>query len=669
MNRTALFRRLAWLVPVALLLYGTWSFPLALFGPDRNRIPGDLGDARFNNYVLEHAHRYMTGTEQSYWDAPFMYPEKNVIARSDNLLGTAPIYSFFRSIGYNRETAFQWWILAMFALNYLGCFIALRLWSGSTVLAACGAYVFAFGIHFIGQLEHAQVFARFMIPLAAYCFGRWLEQRTTRWAALAAASVIVQLYCGIYLGFMLIYLLGCLWTAHLIVYRRSWFPPAMPRRSVLVAHAVVLIIAVVLVLPLAIPYMRASTEVGPRTMAEVQATIPRPVSYFFTHPAAISWRDLSLHSQFAFPEWWSHFHFVGALPWLAILALPAVLLSRRVEAARKRMIAWLALALLLAILFCLNIGERSLYALVQLLPGFSSMRAIDRIINVQALLFVALMVLVIRCIPWKGIPAALASIILAVLVVLDNRVDVGELKRYDKYASRELVREVERQITGQYDGTSAAIAYMPALFVSDSAALHERTIELNLTVMLAAQHAGLPVVNGYSGSYPSGYMDYFDHMDRPSLAAWCAVAGCDTASIQSISNVGEAVLATERVRLKAFGGRTLEVEPRPGETIVAGHAGAGIVLLRLDLREGRAAFATPNGRFLAAELTEQGQLCARATTVGDFGVFVHEHLGDDLVALKADNDLFLSLDTLTGRLFARSGIIGPLERFEMKASP
>lgn len=666
MSGSRITRGIAWTVPVALLLWGLWSFPLALFGPERDRLPGDLGDARFNNYLLEHFHRYVTGKEKSYWDAPFMYPEKNVIARSDNLLGTAPIYSFFRSIGYNRETAFQWWILALFALNYLGCFIALRMWSGSTVLAACGAYVFAFGIHFIGQLEHAQVFARFMVPMAAYCFGRWLDLRTMRWAALAAASVIVQLYCGVYLGFMLIYLLGCLGVAHLVIHRRSWFPLSIPRRSAIAAHAVVLAVSLLLLLPLAIPYLRMAAEVGPRTMDQVQATIPRPVSYFFTHPAAISWRDLSLHGQFAFPEWWSHFHFMGALPWLAIIALPIVLLSRGVDAGRKRMIAWLALALLLAILFCLNIGERSLYALVQVLPGFSAMRAIDRIINVQALLFAALLVLVARCVPWKGVPAAFGAIALAVLVVVDNRVDVHELKRIDKYASREAVRDVERQIIGQYDSTATAIAYMPVLFTDDSASLHERTIDLQVTVMLAAQYAGLPVVNGYSGSYPDGYMDFFDRMDGPSLAAWCAVSGCDTARIQPISNMGEPVLSTGVVRIISFGDRAWGIEAGPDEPVTAMPSTDGMRMLRLDLHGGRVAFAAPNDRYLAREPLENDRVCARARSVGDMGVFHLTMLDATSFSLKADNGRYVSQDTLTGQLFARSVEVGPLEQFVIK---
>ena len=52
---------------------------MAMFG-DMSRIPGDLGDARFNNYILEHFHRFLTGQEPSLWDLPSMYPYRNVLA-------------------------------------------------------------------------------------------------------------------------------------------------------------------------------------------------------------------------------------------------------------------------------------------------------------------------------------------------------------------------------------------------------------------------------------------------------------------------------------------------------------------------------------------------------------------------------------------------------------
>src|ERR1700738_2659025 len=81
-------------------------------------IPGDIGDTRFNMCVLEHGFRWIKGIDQSFWSAHFFYPANNVIAYSDNHLGTVLFYTFFRFLGCDRETAYQGWAFVIFSLNY-----------------------------------------------------------------------------------------------------------------------------------------------------------------------------------------------------------------------------------------------------------------------------------------------------------------------------------------------------------------------------------------------------------------------------------------------------------------------------------------------------------------------------------------------------------------------
>ena len=64
------------ILPALLLLTGLFVFPIQIFEIDFSKIPGDLGDARFNNYILEHGHRYLTGEVSSFWDAPFIKTKK-----------------------------------------------------------------------------------------------------------------------------------------------------------------------------------------------------------------------------------------------------------------------------------------------------------------------------------------------------------------------------------------------------------------------------------------------------------------------------------------------------------------------------------------------------------------------------------------------------------------
>ena len=65
-------------------------------GYDLSFVPGDLGDSRFNMYVLEHFYRYIGGVQKDFWSAPFFYPFPYTMAFSENHIGTGIIYSFFR---------------------------------------------------------------------------------------------------------------------------------------------------------------------------------------------------------------------------------------------------------------------------------------------------------------------------------------------------------------------------------------------------------------------------------------------------------------------------------------------------------------------------------------------------------------------------------------------
>ena len=95
----------AFLIGVIVVLW----FTLNITGVNLEYFPGDEGDARFNTYILEHGHQFLSGNQDALWEAPFMYPEASVISYSDNLIGSAPVYSFFRMLNFDRETSFQLW--------------------------------------------------------------------------------------------------------------------------------------------------------------------------------------------------------------------------------------------------------------------------------------------------------------------------------------------------------------------------------------------------------------------------------------------------------------------------------------------------------------------------------------------------------------------------------
>src|SRR5690554_5381154 len=131
-------------IMVSGLLAGMLLFTFKVIGFNLDYFPGDLGDGRLNLYFLEHAHQFFTGKVAEFWNAPFMYPEGNVIAYSDNHLGTAPIYSFFRFLGFELYTSYQLWFVVVSALNYLTAFSFLKYVFKNNYSAVLGAFIFAF---------------------------------------------------------------------------------------------------------------------------------------------------------------------------------------------------------------------------------------------------------------------------------------------------------------------------------------------------------------------------------------------------------------------------------------------------------------------------------------------------------------------------------------------
>ena len=83
------------------------------------RMQADPGDTRLNNYNMERGFGWLTRTRpfENYWDPPFYYPLKNMGGTMDVQLASLPAYVPFRLVGIAPDTAFQFWMLAVAALE------------------------------------------------------------------------------------------------------------------------------------------------------------------------------------------------------------------------------------------------------------------------------------------------------------------------------------------------------------------------------------------------------------------------------------------------------------------------------------------------------------------------------------------------------------------------
>ena len=477
------------------------------------RIPGDLGDARFNSYILEHFFRWLTGRDANFWSADFFYPFPLTIAFSDNLLGNAPIYALFRALGYGREDAFRFWYVGGFILNFAAGHYALTRLGYSHVAASLGAFLFTFGLPVSAQEGHAQLVYRFGVPLAILALENFRASRQVYQLAAIAFWTTWQFYCSIYIGYFLLLLLAAIIVSHVICRRNG---PLRAIRSSMVAASstwsgassrakLVLLLTIVfmsgLMAALIKPYLEASHLYGfHRQWSEIAYMLPRPKSYLLAStsrlwPSKGPWFD-------TLPMRHEHTMFIGVAPVLAVVVAAALRLARRAKL--DALFAPVSVAILLVVLLTLHVGHSSAYYVLMWLPGVDAIRGVTRIITV--LLFPCGMLLASSTdsIAAASIPTWARSLIVAfigILIVLESSYiqHLSQTKQDWQVRMPPLTAELPKDLPNA-----------PILLLAprqDDPAPWARELD----AMLFAQDRGWRTLNGYSGNSPP----------RPDMTGTC----------------------------------------------------------------------------------------------------------------------------------------------------
>jgi hypothetical protein len=475
---------------------------LLLFFP-AGTIPGGLSDSRLNMYVLEHGYRWLRGLDNSFWTAPFFYPTPNTIAYSDNHLGSFLFYSGFRILGSSRETAFAFWAITIFALNY---FVTLAvLWNQRfpPVAAVCGAYLFTFSLLMAAQMDHVQLAPRFMVPVAFWMADLFIETGQSKYLGLLLLACAYQIYLGIYIAFFLILSLVPFCTI-LFFYRHKWLGvgsylknqntgPVLRRG---LTYGGLVVAFVVVLLPIAIPYYQVQEGVGRRSWEELVPMLPRWRSYLYA-PLSFVWKGMLQYGS-SLPATGEHELFIGLLPGVGIVVLTYLLIKRKLQ----RSESLLALAMIGVLLsggaLTLRIFGFSLYHYAwAYLPGAGGIRGVTRItlVLIYPVAFIFGMC-VTHCLNNRlggratWVRCLFGSAVL-ILMVIDQAAAVPTVS----------IAECQARI----DKLKARIgnSSRTVLWLNDTNGDH--FVLRHLDAMLTGQDLGMNVVNGYSSLGPNGY--------------------------------------------------------------------------------------------------------------------------------------------------------------------
>jgi hypothetical protein len=463
---------------------------IPLIGWNLEFMPGDLGDTRFNIFVLEHGHQFITGQVDSFWSAGFMHPEPEVISLSDNLLGTMPLYALFRVLGADIFSAFQYWLILLTLLNYLCSFKLIQFITNNAAASGLGAFVFTFSIGLAAQMNHAQMYPRFALPLLIYFLLLWLKDLRPKHFVFSVSLLVYLFYCGIYLGFM-----GAIPFVALFFYiaykHKTTLLSQLKERKKLILYSTGIVLNLLALLTLFLPYLRRAKTSELHHYRDIVASIPTPKSYLSAFPGTPVHGILE-NTTNHYPAFWDHWMFPG---WIALFGLVFLFWTfiRKSETFHNtQALSALALSGFITLIFFLRIDGYSLYYFLHKLPGFGAMRSMTRIINIE-LLFMGIGVALLFCFLAKKIRVHSLAVFMGFVFLLfaDNYLP-GERSLHMTKAE---MLDRHESICAKFEGIpkGLVVSYEPEEIVGDVA-------HVQIDVMLAAQSLGLKSVNGYSGS-------------------------------------------------------------------------------------------------------------------------------------------------------------------------
>jgi hypothetical protein len=514
------WRSLATSIPAALVIFAVCIFAVRPYLATRT-VPGDLGDARFNLYILEHTFRWINHRGLSYISPGMFYPYPGTMFFSDTHIGSVLFYILFRGLGISDFTSFILWFFIGYLLTFLASYYALLQFKFKPLVAVTAAIIFSFSLPSLAQFGHSQLVYRFGVPLAFLSLWNYLRTGLLKHVFSLVAWVGLQTLCSVYVGLLLALMLAIFAAWSVLLNRhlhplsavlrlsfqdaRSFFENSSGRRWVMLGFAALPVIFTVLLFS---AYQIWSSLYGlGRTWQEIAVMVPRVQSYFLMD--SLPYWNVIYRTFIGASVPMAHEHnmFMG----LGALSLFLVGAAATISGGVPRCQALLPKTVLLTLgsLFVLvtMFGDKTLYFFLTYLPGLDSIRAVTRISVV--LMFPAAVVVAAGAHAMLRSSLRPASLVALCIMLTISLLEICMVQK-SVFSASESDARIDA-IVNEARRRSAGIAN-PILYVMEG---NELPYIVHLDAMLAAQRLGWPTANGYSGNQVPGY-EYRPTCDAPA---------------------------------------------------------------------------------------------------------------------------------------------------------
>ena len=444
---------------------------------------GDHHDVYFNMWRMGWLAHAATSPTATILDGNIFHPERNTLMFSDAMPVASMIAMPMLWLGFPPVLVHNLVLLAGILLSAIGMFVLARSLTGSAAAGATAGVVFGFASYRFEHYSHMELQWSVWIPWAFWALERVRQHGRPRDGIALGIFLALQFMSSIYYGIYLALLVSVVVTCALLLE----FSRKRPLRLQLTSLGVAALVALVLCLPYAVPYLSVRPSLGPRGISEVASYSAKPSSYLAASPTNFLYGELTEHlggqEKRLFP---------GAL---ALLLAGVGVFWRRSPRAVIYVVGVIAA-------FELSLGANGLIypLLYDHAPAFSSLRAPARF-AIFVLFFLAALAAFGHATLAQRLPsrARLIAAVIWIILVAEYCVAPLDLVPYPNQAPplyawlarqpRGLVAELPLPIADVLPGDDARYAYMSTFHWQ-------------------------PLVNGYSGYYPGSYLKTLERLRR-----------------------------------------------------------------------------------------------------------------------------------------------------------
>ena len=488
------------------------------------RMHAGLGDGRLVNFTLEHGYRWIRQypLHTDFWAPPIYFPFRNATAFTDTMIGFAPIYWVPRFLGAPPDTAIQWWVFAVYVLNFASAYALLRRGLKVGILESTAGALLLAVISF-STTGHYQLNPYFYVMLGLLALYRIFDNgadapstpQRRSWVVVLCLCAVLQVWGAVYPFFFFSFLSALALAVALVI-------PATRRKLVETVRADIWVwvlcalVSALLVAPLLIRYGITADTLGYRNYSK--GNMPRLYNWVITGPGdpVFDW----LQSRGRLPQK-PRTTGIGIVT-LCVALTGLALYWRRVS------VRLIVFATVIMVLVSTMVGDFSLWRLIhEYVPGAGGIRAHWRV--TMCLIPAAVVGVAFAC-KWanSGNRWWLAVVLVSFCVAERFKVTRTVEKEY----VRAHVAAIAERVDPKYDAFMLVGTRPDSSWVSDDAAW-------------VALETGIPTINGRYGHRPKEWKIYRhnplkkdDQKSRQSLEkdlqAWLGVWGLERDNIQWI---------------------------------------------------------------------------------------------------------------------------------------